>query len=181
MIVLQTDRLMLRHLNVNDDLEFILRLLNEPSFLRYIGDKNVRTIDDAREYLLAGPIDSYEKNGFGLYLVQLKGSNEKLGMCGLLKRDSLPGVDIGFALLPEFWQNGYALEAASGVMTYANESLGISRIVAITDPTNDASARLLGKLGLTFERLIDLGDGKPVKLFTQSEFNHKGVDESGNE
>ncbi len=176
---LETDRLTLRHLSVERDLQFILRLLNEPSFLRYIGDKGVRTLDDARQYLLTGPIASYEKHGFGLYLVQLKQSETSVGICGLIKRDMLPDVDIGFALLPEFWNNGYAAEAAAAVMSFATSSLGISRIVAITEPTNEASARVLQKVGLTFDRLIDSGDGKLVKLFTQG--NNKGADQSANQ
>jgi len=171
MIVLETERLILRHLSEDTDPEFVLRLLNEPSFLRYIGDKGVRTLDDARRYLVTGPIASYEINGFGLYLVQLKDSGLSVGMCGLIKRDTLPDIDIGFALLPEFWNQGYALEAATGVAAYANNTLEIDRIVAITDPDNEASARLLNKLGLTFESLIDLGDGKPVRLFTPSKSN----------
>jgi len=171
MIVLETERLILRHLSEDTDLEFVLRLLNEPSFLRYIGDKGVRTLDDARQYLVTGPIASYEINGFGLYLVQLKDSGLSVGMCGLIKRDTLPDIDIGFALLPEFWNQGYALEAATGVAAYANNTLELDRIVAITDPDNEASARLLNKLGLTFESLIDLGDGKPVRLFTPSKSN----------
>jgi RimJ/RimL family protein N-acetyltransferase len=171
MIVFETERLSLRYLSVETDLEFVLRLLNEPSFLQYIGDKGVRTLDDARQYLVTGPIASYEINGFGLYLVQLKVSGLSVGMCGLIKRDTLPDIDIGFALLPEFWNQGYALEAATGVAAYACNTLGIDRIVAIANPDNEASARLLNKLGLTFERLIDLGDGKPVRLFTPSEPN----------
>jgi RimJ/RimL family protein N-acetyltransferase len=166
MIIFETERLVLRYLSVETDLEFVVRLLNEPSFLQYIGDKGVRTLDDAREYLLNGPIASYEKNGFGLYLVQLKNDGQPIGICGLVKRETLADVDIGFALVPEFWNKGYAAEAAGAVALYARDTLGIDRLVAITSPDNEASARVLNKLGLTFERLVDLGDGKPVKLFT---------------
>lgn len=166
MTVFETERLSLRHLSVETDLEFVLRLLNEPSFLQYIGDKGVRTLEDARQYLLTGPIASYEKHGFGLCLTELKNSGTPIGMCGLIKRDTLPDVDIGFALLPEFWNNGYAAEAAGAMIFYAHKTLRIDRIVAITSPDNEASGRVLNKLGLSFERLIDLGDGKPVKLFT---------------
>ncbi|PWT90557.1 MAG: GNAT family N-acetyltransferase [Blastocatellia bacterium] len=165
MIVLETDRLVLRHLDPDKDLEFVVRLLNEPSFLRYIGDKGVRTLDDARQYLLTGPVASYEKNSYGLYLMQLKHSLMPVGICGLVKRDYLPDPDIGFALLPQFWKHGYALEAATGVMRYATETLKINRVVAITEPTNETSARLLEKLGLRFERMLDETNG-PVKLFT---------------
>ena len=180
MIIFETERLVLRYLSERTDLEFILRLLNEPSFLQYIGDKGVRTLDDARGYLLNGPIASYEKHGFGLYLIQLKNRGLPIGICGLIKRDTLPDVDIGFALLPEFWNNGYTTEAAVAVFTYAQDVLKMDRIVAITSPDNEASASVLNKLGLTFDRLMDLGDGKPVKLFTRSKSN-KGADESGNQ
>ena len=101
MIVLETERLILRRLTP-DDAPFILTLLNEPSFLRYIGDKNVRNLDDARNYILTGPVASYEKHGFGLYLVELRESQTPIGLCGVIRREELPAPDIGFALLPDF-------------------------------------------------------------------------------
>jgi len=166
MIVLETARLTLRHLSIGDA-EFILRLLNEPSFLRYIGDKGVRNLDDARQYILNGPVASYERNGFGLYLVELKDDGTPIGISGLVKRDTLPDPDIGFAFLPANWSRGYAVESAAAVMTYAREVLGLTRIAAITSPDNDASEKLLGKIGLRFERMIKLSDdGDEVKLFT---------------
>ena len=166
MIVLETKRLILRKLSV-DDAEFILELLNEPSFLRYIGDKGVRSLDDARQYILNGPVASYERNGFGLYLVELKESRIPIGISGLVKRDTLPDADIGFAFLPAYWSQGYAVESAAEVMTHAREVLGLDRILAITNPDNEASAKLLGKIGLRFDRMIKLSDdGDEVKLFT---------------
>lgn len=164
--ILETERLVLRHLSVGQDEEFILRLLNEPSFLQYIGDKKVRNLADAGKYLVEGPIASYEKNGFGLFLVQLKDTLESVGICGLLKRESLPDVDVGFAFLPEFWNKGYAFESAAAVLDYGRDALHLDRIVAITDPTNEASARLLEKLGLQFERMITSEKGEQIKLFT---------------
>src|SRR6476659_4648638 len=119
---LQTQRLILRQFTVADA-EFILTLLNEPSFLRYIGDKKVRNLDDARQYILNGPVASYERNGFGLYLVEVKDQHTPIGMCGLLKRDELPDPDIGFAFLPAFWKKGFAFEAATAVMREARERL----------------------------------------------------------
>src|SRR5713101_5466483 len=101
MLVLETKRLSLRRLSV-DDAEFILKLLNEASFIQNIGDKGVRTIDDARSYIRNGPVASYEKFGFGLWLVEMKASGVRAGICGLLKRDVLEHVDIGYAFLPEF-------------------------------------------------------------------------------
>lgn len=165
MNVLETDRLVVRKLTI-DDAEFILGLLNEPSFLRFIGDKGVRTLADARDYILQGPMASYERHGFGLYLTVLKEGAIPIGMCGLLRRETLADVDIGFAFLPGFWSKGYALESAAAVKAYGLNTLGLKRIVAITNPDNEASIKLLGKLGLQFERMIKLSDDGPeIKLF----------------
>ena len=165
MKILETNRLNLRRICM-DDAEFMLQLLNEPSFLRFIGDKGVRTIDDARNYISQGPMASYDRLGFGLYLTELKGTQIPIGMCGLLKRETLDDVDIGFAFVPGFWKQGYALESAAAVMTYAKEVLGLSRLAAITSPDNEASIKLLLKLGMKFERLTKLSDDAPeVKLF----------------
>ena len=110
---------------------------------------------------------SYAKNGFGLYLVALKDTLAPIGICGLIKRDGLDEPDIGYALLPEFWSNGYALEAASAMMTFAQETLGLNRIVAITSPDNQASIRVLNNLGLQFEKMILLpGASAESRLFT---------------
>jgi RimJ/RimL family protein N-acetyltransferase len=166
MIVLETERLILCHLAAGDA-EFILELLNEPSFIRYIGDKGVRNLDDARRYIADGPVKSYELNGFGLNLVRLKAEGTSIGICGVLKRDTLPDPDIGFAFLPSYWNRGYAFESAAAVMTHARETLGLERILAITSPDNEASEKLLGKIGLRFCRLTKLAaDADEVKLFT---------------
>ena len=165
MTVLETARLTL-HRFCTDDAAFVVELLNEPSFLRYIGDKGVRTEADAGRYLETGPLDSYARHGFGLLRVGLKESGEPVGMCGLLKRDWLPDPDIGFALLPRFGRRGYALEAASAVLAHARDGLGLRRVVAITTPENDASIGLLGKLGFRFERMARPSDREPeVRLF----------------
>ncbi len=165
MTIIETKRLVLRRLSP-DDAEFIVELLNQPSFLRYIGDKEVRNNTDAVRYIQNGPVASYEQLGFGLYLVELKDTGVPIGMCGLLKRDSLPDVDVGFAFLPSYWSQGYAFESAAAVMTYGRQVLGLRRIVAITSIDNDASIRLLEKLGLRFERLIKLSaDQSQVRLF----------------
>ncbi len=134
--------------------------------MRFIGDKGVRTLEDARNYILQGPVRSYEQFGFGLFLVELKEAAVSIGMCGLLKRETLADVDIGFALRPAFSGQGYGSEAAGATLTYAEEELGLKRIVAITSPDNDASIALLEKLGLTFERRLKLAEDAPeVKLF----------------
>lgn len=165
MTVLETERLILRRLTV-DDAQFILTLLNEPSFLRYIGDKKVRNLDDARQYILNGPAASYERNGFGLYAVELKDSHVPIGMCGLLKRDELPDPDVGFAFLPDFWNKGFAFEAAAAVLNYAREKLKHKRVLAIVNHDNTSSIKLLEKLGFTFQRDIKLAEDRDnVKLF----------------
>jgi len=165
--VLETDRLALRRLTT-DDAGFLVELLNEPSFLLHIGDKGVRTEADACRYLERGPLASYERFGFGLWRVGLKQSGEPVGMCGLLKRDWLTDVDLGFAFLPRFWAKGYAFEAASGVLLHARDAFGLKRIVAITSPDNAASIRLLAKLGFTFERMARASEKEPeVRLFAR--------------
>jgi [ribosomal protein S5]-alanine N-acetyltransferase len=166
MIVLDTARLVLRRLELSDD-AFILRLLNEPSWLRFIGDKNVRDLDGARRYLREGPLDMYERCGFGLFRVELKAGGEPIGMCGLLKRDTLVDVDVGYALLPPFWGQGYAYESVAAVLAYGHRNLGLQRIVAITSPDNDSSIRVLDKAGMKFERLLEFSPGDPVKLFAR--------------
>ena len=175
MIILETPRLVLRQLSL-DDAEFILALLNEPSFIRYIGDKGVRNLDDARRYLVDGPINSYEQNGFGLYLAELKENGAPIGISGLVKRDTLSDPDIGFAFLPTYWSRGYAVESAAAVMDYARDVLALERVLAITSPDNEASARLLGKIGLQFQRLISLSEGaSEVRLFSTCQKPDTGV------
>lgn len=165
MTVLETDRLLLCKLSINDA-AFILELLNEPSFLQFVGDKGVRTLDDARDYILNGPIASYERHGFGLYLTKLQNRGAPIGICGLLKRESLEDVDVGFALLPKFWGKGYAMEAAGAVLAHGRTVLHLDRIVAVTSPDNHASIKVLEKLGLCFEKMVRLSDDGPEsKLF----------------
>ncbi len=163
--VVETKRLRIRHFDTGDA-AFILKLLNEPSWLRYIGDKGVRTLESAERYLRNGPIEMYARLGFGLYLVELRDTGEPIGMCGLIKRDALDDVDLGFALLSEFRGRGYAREAASAVAAYGIETLGLPRIAAITSPDNESSIKLLGKLGFRFERLIRMRpDAEELKLY----------------
>jgi RimJ/RimL family protein N-acetyltransferase len=166
--ILETERLLLHHLST-EDAEFILELLNEPSFIRNIGDRGVRTMEGANSYILNGPVASYAKNGFGLYLVKLKETDESIGMCGLIKRDTLEDVDIGYAFLPKFWSKGYAVEAAQAVKEYARDKIKLNRIVAIVDPQNQGSIRVLGKIGLQFEKMVKLSeDDIELKLFGAS-------------
>jgi RimJ/RimL family protein N-acetyltransferase len=150
-----------------DDAEFILKLLNEPSFIHFIGDKGVRNQADAVRYIQTGPMANYERFGFGQYLVELKEGRVPIGMCGLTKKDSLPDADIGYSFLPAYWSKGYAVEAAAGVKAYVKGVLGISKLVAVTNPDNESSIKLLGKIGFRFERMIRLSeDAAELKLFT---------------
>lgn len=165
MIIAETERLTLRRLTV-DDAEFVFALLNEPSWLRFIGDKGVRTLEDARAYIENGPLAMYQRFGFGLYVTERRTDGVSMGMCGLIKRDGLDDVDIGFAFLPAYWGRGYAFEAAAAVMDYGRNVIGLTRIVAITAPDNESSARLLEKLGLRFDRMVRLSaDAKEDRLF----------------
>ena len=167
-IVAVTERLSLRHLTL-DDAPFILRLVNEPSWLEFIGDKGVRNLEDARAYLADGPIAMYARAGFGLYATELKEGGVPIGMCGLIKRDSLPDVDIGFAFFPEHWGKSYAFEAAAAVLARACGVLSLRRVVAIVSPGNRRSIGLLGRLGMAFEAELDLaGDGDKTLLFARN-------------
>lgn len=149
-----------------DDAEFMRELLNEPSFLQHIGDRGVRTVEEARHYIRTGPMASYEQFDFGLYLVESKPGGEPMGICGLLKRKALKDVDLGFAFLPRFWSKGYAFESAAAVLAHARSVLGMKRIVAIVSPGNVASIVLLEKLGFRYESLTRLSDDAPeVNLF----------------
>ncbi|MGA3602634.1 GNAT family N-acetyltransferase [Lysinibacillus agricola] len=166
MKILETERLTLR-LQTTDDADFILELMNDPSWLQFIGDRGLRTVEDAREYIMNGPIRMYEQFGFCLYLVERNEDRSPVGICGLVKRDSLEDVDIGFAFLPTYWGKGYAYEAASAVLAYGLDTLGLKRIVAITSQDNYASAKLLEKVGLKFERLVQLSnDEEELRLFS---------------
>lgn len=163
--VVATARLVLRPIT-EDDAPFLVRLLNEPAFVRFIGDKGVRTLDQARDYVRASPRASYAQHGFGLYLVERREDGAPLGICGLVKREVLADPDLGFAFLAEFWSQGYAFEAAFAVLQYAHDTLGLPRVVAVTSPDNERSARLLRKLGLRHARMIRLSpDESPVRLF----------------
>ena len=166
MALLETPRLSLRVLT-EDDAAFVLGLLNEPSFIRNIGDRGVRTIEDARAYLAQGPIASYARFGFGLYLVELKTARTPIGICGILKRDQLPEPDLGFAFLPGYWSQGYGLESATAVRDYARATFGLPRLLAIVSPANATSIRLLEKLGFGSSSLTRLTpDADEVKLYT---------------
>ncbi len=164
-IVAETERLQIRHFTL-EDAPFILELVNQPAWIQFIGDRGVHTLAQAEAYLQNGAMASYEAHGFGLYLVQRKADGGRLGMCGLIKRPSLPYVDIGFAFLPQFTGQGYAFEAATAVLHHAQHDLNLSPILAITATDNQRSIKLLQKLGLHFQKMISLAEGQPeLKLF----------------
>jgi [ribosomal protein S5]-alanine N-acetyltransferase len=167
-VILQTPRLIVRDLTLADS-SFVLELLNEPSFLEFIGDKGIRDIAGAEKYLRDGPLAMYAQHGFGLWLVALKDGGTPIGSCGLLKRDYLNHPDIGYAYLARFTGQGYAHEAAVAVLCHAREHLKISTLHALTAQENTASIKLLGKLGFAFEQFIDQpGYTEPSRLFTLS-------------
>jgi ribosomal-protein-alanine N-acetyltransferase len=161
--VIETGRLRLRPL-AHADAGFIRALLNEPSFLRYIGDKGVRDEDDARRYLDSGPLASYARHGYGLLAVERREGELPIGICGLVRRDTLPGPDLGFAFLPAFWSRGYAFESAAAVLEDARSSRGLERVLAITSLDNVPSIRLLGRLGFLDEGTIRLPE-EELRLF----------------
>lgn len=161
-LTLNSARLTLREFAL-DDAAFIVRLLNEPSFIEFIGDRGVRSVKDAERYLLDGPMASYRKHGHGLLRVSLKADDQPIGMCGLVKRDTLPEPDIGFALLPAFWNRGYVTEAARAAIEHGQNVLGLHTILGITQPNNVRSIAVLQKLGLSFVEEKPLGD-KPEVL-----------------
>ncbi|MDB5229917.1 MAG: hypothetical protein JWN76_722 [Chitinophagaceae bacterium] len=148
--IFETDRLILREFNL-DDTAFIIELLNSEGWIKYIGDRNVKKEEQAKNYLINGPLKSYQANGFGLWLVALKENLSPIGMCGLVKRENLENIDIGFAFLSSYSGQGYALESAKATLHFALEILKQDRIVAITLPGNLSSIRLLEKCGLKFE------------------------------
>jgi RimJ/RimL family protein N-acetyltransferase len=165
-IICESDRLILRHLDATNDAAFILKLLNEPSFIQNIADRGVRTLEDASRYITTGPRAMYAAHGIGLLRTELKDTHEPVGICGLIKRDWLPDPDVGFAFLPQYWSHGYAFESAAAVIRWGREHQGITRICAITSPTNRGSQKVLGKLGLSYAKTIHSPEGQESHLFT---------------
>ncbi len=167
MKIIETERLNLRHLHV-DDADFILELINEPDWIKYIGDRGVRTVDDAQSYILEGPMAMYKEHGIGLYLVEIKKCATPIGVCGLIQRDFLRDVDIGFGFLSKYWGLGYAYEAAQATLTYGTKELGYHRIAGFTSLNNEKSANLLRKLGMRDEGNIRYAStAEYVRLFAK--------------
>jgi [ribosomal protein S5]-alanine N-acetyltransferase len=157
---LETQRLTLRRLDF-DDAPFLVKLLNEPSFIENIGDRGVRCIEDAHRYLREGPMAMYDRYGFGLWHTARK-DGVAVGMCGLLKRDNLPDVDVGYAFLPQFWGQGFAHEAAAATLRHGAKKFGLTRVVGVVSEGNTGSIRVLEKLGMSFERMFSMREGEPL-------------------
>ena len=162
--IITTQRLFLREFNEKDD-AFLFELMNSAGWIQNIGDRNIKTFEDAQAYLKKNYIAVYPTQGFGFYVMEKKETGETIGMCGLIKRPELEHIDIGFALLPGFEKKGYAFEAASATLKYATEVLNMQKILAITIFTNKNSQRLLEKIGLRFEKMITYKE-ENVMLFS---------------
>lgn len=161
--MLETERLRIDPFTL-EDAPFIITLLNTPGWLENIGNRAVRTLEDARQYLANGALWSYEQFGLGPYRVRLKNTETAIGMCGLFKRDTLNNFDIGFAFLPEYTGKGYGYESASAIIAYARDTFGLTHVAGITKPTNQPSIRLLEKLGMSFEKTIYFNQESPDNL-----------------
>ncbi|MCH6233307.1 GNAT family N-acetyltransferase [Cognataquiflexum rubidum] len=162
--ILETDRLLLRELNLGD-VPFILSLLNSPGWLKYIGDRGVKNEEQAKDYLLNGPLKSYKENGFGLYLVEERISKLPIGLCGLLKRETLENPDLGFAFLSDYMGKGFAFEAANAVLEHTKSQLKLLTILAIVLPDNQRSIKLLEKLGFQYQKTFQVKEGEDLSLF----------------
>jgi len=162
---LETPRLTLRRFEFADA-PFVVTLLNEPSFIENIGDRGVRSIEDAHRYLREGPMAMYDAYGFGLWHASRRSDGAPVGMCGLLKRDSLADVDLGYAYLPAHWGQGYAIEAAAATLAHGARKFGLRRVIGIVSQGNSASIRVLEKSGMRFERMHSMRAGEPdVRLY----------------
>ncbi|MBO9717757.1 MAG: GNAT family N-acetyltransferase [Pseudoxanthomonas sp.] len=168
-VIATTERLRLRELD-EGDAGFVVELLNQPDFLRFIGDRGVRDADQARGFLRDGPLASYARHGAGMYAVELREGGTPLGMCGLVVRDGLPGPDIGFAFLPQHYGRSYAFEAAGAVLVHARQALRLPRVLAIVSPGNARSIALLRRLGLREGGTVVLpGKDEEILLFETTE------------
>lgn len=166
-MLISSNRLHLSEFSLKDA-SFFFELVNDPDWIKYIGDRNIKTISDSEDYLKDKIIPSYKQFGFGFYVVRLKESNLPIGMCGLIKRDWMSYVEIGYAFLNKHRSKGYAIEASIATKKYAKEEIGISKIAALTDVDNEKSGNLLNRLGLEFERLISYpGEQKKCKLYLE--------------
>lgn len=165
MQVIDTRRLTLRELDSAIDAEFIFELLNSPKFIRYIGDRGVRSPAEAAAFIEEHYQPSYRKHGFGLYAVESRQDEKAVGMCGFVRRKWLAGPDLGFAFLPQFERLGFGHESAAGILKHGMEVLGVRSVLAVTTLDNQESVRLLEKLGFKFRSLVDSPDNEKLRLY----------------
>jgi RimJ/RimL family protein N-acetyltransferase len=163
--ILETERLLIREVETDLDAEFMLALLNSPKFIQFIGDRNVRSVEQSREFIRTRYRKSYEEHGYGLYAVDLRSNGTTVGICGFVRRDTLPAPDLGFACLPEHEGKGYGFESARALMKYGRDILKFNELLAITTLDNEVSEKLLFKLGFHFEELTQMSKGETLKLF----------------
>ena len=164
-MLIETTRLRLREIT-RDDAPFLCELMNEPEYIANVADRGIRTHDDARQWIMKKILPSYQRFGFGSYLVELKETGVAVGLCGLIKRESLDDVDIGYAILQRFAGKGYAYESAAAVIAYGRKTFALPRIIGLTSPKNTVSIHLLEKLGLQFEKMVQLPEFEsPSMLF----------------
>ncbi len=169
MIINETERLRIRYLT-EQDAEFALHIYNTPPFLQFVGDRHIRNVEQATQYLINGPMKMYQEKGVGLYLVELKACSTPIGLCGLIKRDHLDDIDIGYGYLEEYFGKGFAFESCQSVLSYAQETLKLQRVIAFTNSDNVASIKLLEKLGLGFDKVIAATDKDPEMDFYSVDF-----------
>lgn len=166
-MICESDRLLLR-LTRRDDAVFLLRIVNQASWIRHIGDRKVHTLEDAERYVDTRMLEPIRQHGFGMYVIELKATGEAVGLCGLVKRDALPDPDLGFALLDEHAGRGYALEAATAMLRHARDTLKMPRLLAITTPANARSGNLLEKLGFRLEEAPHVNpEGENLSLWSR--------------
>lgn len=169
MIITETERLLISKFTL-DDAPFFMELVNSPHWIKYIGERHIKTIAEAKEAIENGHLKSYHENGFGFYKLLLKEENNKpIGTCGLIKRKTLEHVDIGFAMLPEYEGKGFGYESSLAIITLAKKQFELDKIVAITLEHNANSIKLLKKLGLSFEKYVKpFDDGEELLLFAKT-------------
>lgn len=169
-MIAETIRLNIRELSIADA-AFVLALTNEPSTIENIGDKGLRSVADAEHFILEGPWTREQKPGYGQFAIELKPGEDLIGVCGILYRAKLDLTDVGFALLPKYWRQGFAFEAASAVMNYAHSVLHVKNIVGLTSENNTASINLLKKLGMSFATMVSMSDDGVANTRVYSEFH----------
>lgn len=162
---LETERLELKHFNPTRDAEFIFRLVNEPSWIKNIGNRNVNNASEGAEFIKNKLLGHHEQHGYGFYMVFLKENNSPIGICGLVKRDPNEDADLGFAFIPESWRKGYAYEASVAVRDYSRDVLKFKRLLGITIPSNTASIKTLEKLGMKYLKNKVDANGEDIKVF----------------